>query len=256
MIRLFAFSVAALLASNALARAPCKLTPIGTATAAAVRDGRTIALDDGRVLRLAGIEVTGTSRAALRRLAAGRTLRLEKLGTGHDRYGRVLAFAFAGRGRQSLEQELLAAGQALVGPQVGDKACAEALLEAEGAARAGRRGLWADRRFLPINAGNIARLRAEKGHFALVEGEVLSVHPSGGTIYLNFGRRRTHDFSVIILRRRRGLFAAADTDPLRLVHRNIRVRGFIEIRRGPIIEAEVPEQIEIVDFRSGDGTYK
>jgi endonuclease YncB( thermonuclease family) len=240
-------------AGAATAKPACNLTPIGTATVAAARDGRTLSLTDGRTLRLAGIKVTEASRAVLQRLTAGRTLRLKKLGPDRDRYGRVVAFAFAGDSQVSLQQALLSAGEARVGPRVGGWGCARALLAAEGTARAGRRGLWTDRRYLPINAGKIARLRAEKGHFALVEGKVLSVHPTGGTIYLNFGRRWTRDFSVIILRRFRPKFVAAGIDPLQLKGRTVRVRGFIEMRRGPVIVAEVPEQIEFANEISRAG---
>ena len=141
----------------------------------------------------------------------------------------------------------LAAGEARVAARVGDMACARALLATEKAARAARRGIWANPRFLPVNAGDFARLRAEKGRFALVQGKVLSVHATSGTIYLNLGRRWTRDFSVIILRRRRRSFAAAGIDPMRLRGRTLRVRGFIEMRRGPVIEAEAPEQIELAD---------
>jgi hypothetical protein len=65
---------------------------------------------------------------------------------------------------------------------------------------------------------------AEQGRFALVEGRVLSVRESGATIYVNFGRRWTEDFTVTIL-----------------------VRGWIEERGGPWIEATRPEQIEFAD---------
>ena len=242
-----AFAVCALLAGGAFAQDVCKLTPVGTATVAAVRDGRTLSLADGRTLRLAGLDATGAGRAALQGLAAGKSLRLETLGADHDRYGRLVAFAYADGGKVSLQQALLAAGQARVGPRVGGRACAGALLKAEDAARASRLGIWADSRFLPINSANLARLRAETGRFALVEGKVLSVHPSGGTIYLNFGRRWTRDFSVIILRRLQRKFAATGIDPLQLAGRQVRVRGIVEMRRGPVIEAEVPEEIELLD---------
>ena len=253
MVRLLVSVIAAyaLLAGHGFAQEACKLTPIGTGTVAAVRDGRTLSLTDGRTLRLAGIEVTDTSSQALRELAAGQTLRLKKLGPDRDRYGRLVAFAFAGDSKESLQQALLAAGAGRVGPRVGDKACAEVLLAAERAARAGHRGLWEDSRFSPINAGNRARLAANRGRFVLVVGKVLSVHPSGGTIYLNFGRRWTRDFSVIILRRQQPIFAAAGVDPQRLSGRRIRVRGVIEMRRGPVIEAEAPEQIEFADDTDG-----
>ena len=56
---------------NATAQEPCKLTAMGTAHVAAVRDGRTLLLDDGRELRLAAIEVPDDTRAPLQALVAG-----------------------------------------------------------------------------------------------------------------------------------------------------------------------------------------
>ena len=96
-------------------------------------------------------------------------------------------------------------------------------------------------------AENLARLTAEQGHFALVEGKVLSVRESGATIYVNFGRRWTRDFTVTILKRMQRTFAGAGLEPKRLEGRRIRVRGWIEQRGGPIVAAETPEQIEFVE---------
>jgi hypothetical protein len=89
--------------------------------------------------------------------------------------------------------------------------------------------------------------RPNGGHFALVEGKVLSVRESGATIYVNFGRRWMRDFTVTILRRQQRAFAAAGLEPKQLEGRRIRVRGWIEQRGGPIIQAETPEQIEFVN---------
>lgn len=240
-----------LLVCNAAAQERCKFTAIGTTNVAAVRDGRTLLLDDGRELRLAAIEASGDSSDKLLALIGGRPLRLERAGSGQglsqDRYGRLLAFAFPGDGRQSLQESMLEAGFARVSARIGDKACADALLTAERAAREGRRGLWADPNFAPLQAENLSRLQSERGHFALVEGKVLSVRESGATIYVNFGRRWTRDFTVTILRRQQRAFAAAGVEPKRLEGRRIRVRGWIEQRGGPIIEADAPEQIEFVD---------
>lgn len=242
----------ALLMCNAIAQEPCKLTPIGTVNVAAVRDGRTLLLADGRELRLAGIEVTDDSRAALQTLVAGGPLRLERLGlekTGpeHDRYGRLVAFAFARDAQESVQQAMLEQGRARVSARVGNKACADSLLNAERTARAAKRGLWADPNFAPLSAENLTRLQAARGRFALVEGKVLSVRESGAIIYVNFGRRWTRDFTVTILRRSGGAFAAAGVEPKKLEGRHIRVRGWIEQRGGPIISAETPEQIEFAD---------
>ena len=247
MLAVIAAAATSLVASDAAAQEACKLTTIGTARAAAVSDGRTLKLDDGRELRLAAIETGDESRPALQALAYGQPLRLARLGAGHDRYGRLFGFAFAGTPQQSLQAALLARGLARVSARVGDKACADALLTIERGARADRRGLWADPNFAPLQAEDLTRIQAERGHFALVEGRVLSVHESGATIYVNFGRHWTRDFTVIILKRLRRAFAGAGIEPKRLEGRRIRVRGFIEQRRGPIIEADAPEQIEFAD---------
>ncbi len=255
--RTFAVAVAAcaLIMCTAAAQEPCRLTAIGTANVAAVRDGRTLLLADGRELRLAGIEAGDDSHSALQALVGGRPLRLERLGAaqdrgqdpGQDRYGRVVAFAFTGEARQSVQAAMLEAGQARVSARIGDKACADALLTTERSAREARRGLWADPNFAPLQAENLSRLQTERGHFALVEGKVLSVRESGATIYVNFGRRWTRDFTVTILKRQQRAFAAAGVEPKQLEGRRIRVRGWIEQRGGPIVEAAAPEQIELVE---------
>jgi endonuclease YncB( thermonuclease family) len=245
--KLFIAAACVMFVCNAAAQEPCKLTAIGTANVGLVRDGRTLSLTDGRELRLTGIEVGDDSRAALQSLIAGHSLRLERLGAERDRYGRVLAFAFLGDATQSLQQILLEQGQARVSARIGDKACADGLLSAEKAARAASRGLWADPNFAPLSAENLARLEALRGQFALVEGKVLSVRESGATIYVNFGRRWTRDFTVIILKRVSRAFTAAGVEPKQLEGRRIRVRGWIEQRGGPVISAEAPEQIEILN---------
>ncbi len=235
------------LVCNAAAQEPCALTAIGTANATAVRDGRTLLLDNGQELRLAGIEVANDSRAALHALTAGHVLRLERLGVERDRYGRLVAFAFDGDDTQSVHQALLEQGHARVAARVGSKACADGLLAAEKMARAAGRGIWADPNFAPLSAENLTRLQAMRGQFALVEGKVLSVRESGATIYVNFGRRWTRDFTVTILRRLGKAFTTAGVEPKKLEGRRIRVRGWIEQRGGPIITAETPEQIEVLE---------
>jgi len=215
--------VALAFASVAAGQESCKLAPIGNFGVAGIRDGRTLVLADGRELRLAGIETGDAGRAALEALAAGQMLRLEKLQVENDRYGRLVAFAYAGEMQTSLQQAMIEQGQARVSSRVGDSVCAEVLLAAE------------------------RRITAVRGQFALVEGKVLSVRESGSTIYLNFGRRWAQDFTVTILKRNRRAFTVAGIDPGRLEGQSIRVRGWIEQRTGPMIEAVTPEQIEFAD---------
>src|SRR4029078_9090674 len=120
---------------------------------------------------------------------------------------------------------LVAQGQARVAARIGDKACADILLRSERVARAARRGLWADPNFAPLRSENLDRIAAARGQFALVECKVLSVRESGATIYLNFGRRWTQDFTVIIPKRHRREFVTAGLDPKRLEGHTHPVRG-------------------------------
>jgi hypothetical protein len=113
--------------------------------------------------------------------------------------------------------------------------------------RAGPAGFWADPNFAPLPAENSVRLKGERGRFTLVEGKVLSVRESSGTLYLNFGRHWTRDFSFVVPRRLERAFATAGFALKRLAGRHVQVRGFIEQRLGPIIEADEPAQIELID---------
>jgi hypothetical protein len=64
---------------------------------------------------------------------------------------------------------------------------------------------------------------------------------------MNFGRRGSQALTVTILKRHERIFTAAGVAPNRLENRHVRVRGWIEDRNGPRIEASGPEQIEILE---------
>jgi endonuclease YncB( thermonuclease family) len=231
----------------------CQHEPLGTGRVAAVKDGRILVLDDGREVRLAGIEApaldSGLGRAAkdaLTQWTSGKDLGLSRAGAERDRYGRVLAHVFLDDSAraQSLQQRLLAAGYARVtdrGP------CAAESLVFERRARAANLGLWADPYYQVKHAEHAAEVLAQRGRFAVVEGTVLSVRESGGTIYVNFGRRWSEDFTATIPKRSERAFVAAGLDPKGLARRRIRVRGWIEERGGPWIDVAGPEQIEIAE---------
>jgi hypothetical protein len=64
---------------------------------------------------------------------------------------------------------------------------------------------------------------------------------------MNFGRRWSQALTVTISKRNERTFAAAGLDLRRLENRRVRVRGWVEERSGPRIEATRPEQIEIAE---------
>jgi len=259
--------------ARATAPSVCKADVFATAAVATVMDGRSFTLDDGRDIRLAGIEVpvvpapaeTGpaaeaglaasrASLAALASMVAGQSVELRQTrDAAPDRYGRILAFAYVKRDGVplSVANEMLASGFARVAAQVGgaggDKACAAELLGKERLARDGRLGLWGAAYYAVTGAESLAELEAERGRFTVVEGKVWSVRESGGTIYINFGRRWSQALTVTILKRNERTFAAAGLDLRKLENRRVRVRGWVEERSGPRIEATRPEQVEIAE---------
>jgi hypothetical protein len=143
--------------------------------------------------------------------------------------------------------DMLRLGLARVGIAAGDRACAGELLARERAARDAKLGLWGEPGYWLTGAESGAALLAERGQFTLVEGKVLSVRESGGTIYMNFGRRWSEALTVTIPKRQERTFTAAGIAPKQLENRLVRVRGWIEERNGPRIEAVRPEQIEIAE---------
>jgi len=134
-----------------------------------------------------------------------------------------------------------------VSARAGGLACAESLQKLESEARQARRGLWADPNFAPLQANPGPWMQTDLGRFVLVEGKVLAVRQSGGTIYVNFGRRWTRDFSAIIPRRLQAAFRSAGRAPQSFANRRIRVRGWLERRTGPVIEVTAPEQVELLE---------
>jgi hypothetical protein len=130
---------------------------------------------------------------------------------------------------------------------VPDRNCRAALLAAERSGRGSGLGIWKNNEILQSISAE--RLVAERGHFAIVEGRVVSARESGSTIYINFGRRWSRDFSVTISKRNERIFTAAGLEPKKLEGRRLRVRGYIEMRLGPWIEAVHPAQIEVAEDR-------
>jgi hypothetical protein len=148
---------------------------------------------------------------------------------------------------QSVQRGLLAEGHARVAANISDLRCAAVLLGAENGARKAGLGLWAEPSYVMQSAGNPDGILAVRGRFAVVEGKVLSVRESGGTIYVNFGRRWSEDFTVTVPKRNERSFVSSGLDVKKLEGRTVRIRGVIEERGGPWIEAAHPSQIEIAE---------
>ncbi|MVT71237.1 thermonuclease family protein [Bradyrhizobium pachyrhizi] len=225
----------------------CNFEIQGEGRVAAIVDARSLRLDDGREVKLAGIEVADKAKAiaALTALLVGREVTLRGQDDTPDRYGRQPAYAFLEGSEKPVQSELLRQGLALVSSETPDQDCATALMAAEAEARAARSGTWAGSTVIK-NAESPDDILAGIGRFTVVEGKVLSVRQAGATTYLNFGRNWTRDFAVTISRRIVPAFEAAGLAPKSLENRKIRVRGWVEARRGPRIELLRVGQLEVL----------
>ena len=229
--------------------AGCSFEPQGEGRVAAVIDARSFRLQDGREVRLAGIEPVVAEKAdrssALAAIIAGREVTLSGEDDTPDRYGRQPAFVFLASSDTLVQGLLLAQGQALVSATVTDKDCASILNAAEAAARQAKLGTWADPAAIK-NAESPGDILAGIGRFTVVEGRVLSVRQAGATTYLNFGRNWTRGFAVTISRRMLAAFEAGGIVLKSLENRRIRVRGWVEARGGPRIKVLRVGQIEML----------
>ncbi len=232
----------------------------GTARIVEIVDGDTVVLDDGSQVRLVGLQapklplgrpnfptwpLAAEAKAALEEIALGQRVSLSYGGTRMDRHGRRLAHLHVldedGAPRLWVQGEMLRRGMARVYTFPDNRAMVAEMLALEREARAARRGIWALDWYRILSPAEAAR---HIDSFQLVEGRVLQAAEVKGRIYLNFGEDWRTDFTVSIPRRAWRAFRAAGMDPLGLEGERIRVRGWLEPRNGPAIEATHPEQIE------------
>ncbi len=218
-------------------------------------DGDTVALADGRVVRLAGILAPRSepgrrqdahataARERLATLVAGRRVELREDSRTLDRHGRRLAHLVRAGDGLWVQGALLEAGLARVYTFADVRALAAQMYALEAAARQARRGLWGGRRH--------AVLTPEQAHggryaFQVVEGVVIAVADVRNRVYLNFGPDWRTDFTVSVAPGDRARFREAGLDLLALQGRRLRVRGWVRSYNGPLIDADHPEQIEVL----------
>ncbi len=164
-----------------------------------------------------------------------------------DRWGRERIDASAEEDGADLAGALIAGGLAYADAGEADALCRPALRLVEAVARAGRLGVWRED---PPAAGNGPALRRLAGRFAVVEGRIRHVGERGARTYLDFVPRGTDGLTVVVTKRHWRAMAGHGLTADSLRDRRVRVRGLIEVWRGPTIEAATPDAIERLDDES------
>jgi endonuclease YncB( thermonuclease family) len=216
--RFIACVAAAWLGSVVLPAEACDLPPSETGTVAAVLDGETFRLTDGKTVRLIGAKapmpplgwrgddpwpMVDEAREALSALAMGRAVELGFGGRQLDRHGYLLAQVYIadGANRLWLQQELVARGLARVYSFPDNRACVAELLTLERDARAKRLGVWGSPAYRIANALDVKRLgassipiswsRARSWQWARAAGASISIsRPIGAAISPSASRAR------------------------------------------------------------------
>lgn len=234
------------------------LESLGSAGVVEIVDGDTLLLDDGREVRLVGLQapklplgrpdfeawpLADEAKAALAALAQGREVELRAGGRSIDRHGRVLAHLVRDDGLW-IQGTLLQQGMARVYSFADNRALVAEMLALEQEARRARRGIWAEPYYAVSTPDGVAE---RIGSFQIVEGRVLDAAVVRGRAYLNFGADWRSDFTVTLSPAVRRLFEAEGIDPQRYEGQDLRVRGWVKSFNGPMIEASHPEQIEQLD---------
>ena len=228
----------------------------GTATIADVSERLELRLADGRLARLAGLDVPDPTRGAAETAAnaraflasrlAGREAALVAFAAAPDRWGRVVADLIlsepSGGGASSAALLLLSAGFARVRPEFETRGCVGERLAAERSARAAGLGLWDDPDYSILEAGDAEELARSDGRFVVVEGTVRRVGVGRSRFYLDFGARDA--LSVVVARKSQAAFERAGLPLGALAGEKIRARGVLDDRFGPRLEVAEPLMIE------------
>ncbi|WP_161973840.1 thermonuclease family protein [Hwanghaeella grinnelliae] len=231
---------------------------VDTSEAEMMPDG-TLAVPKGEEIVLAGLDVAlglaPASKAYLREL---RALQREHgpwrlVGAQRDRHGR-LAGRVETKAGDWVQERMLRLGLARFAGGVPDKDQRTALLMAEQAARAERRGIWRNPRYFVRPAGDPDSIY---NGFQIVEGHVRDIGRSDGTVFLNFGEDWRVDFTAGVTARLQpdALPKTAEGVSLSIYDldgRMVRLRGVVRRYNGPFMEIVSADQIELLPNAEAD----
>lgn len=164
---------------------------------------------------------------------------------GEDRWGRRRVDAVTeGTEPADLAGGLIAAGLVHADPGEADTLCRPSLRALEAAPRAAGLGLWGA---AAVEASDAVALTARAGRFTVTEGRILHVGERSARTYLDFAPRGAQGLTVTVQKRTWRRLAEHGLSAATLKGRLVRVRGTVEIGRGPVIDLGSRDAIEIVE---------
>jgi hypothetical protein len=181
-------------------------------------------------------------------LVQGRSVTLLFGGRRMDRYAVALAHLTVQReGKEEWVQgAMLEHGMARAYAFPDNAACLASLIARERLAREAKRGLWANAAYEVRNGHAPDDLVLLRDTFHLVAGTVAGTSGGRGQTYLHFGLRADRTgFSVVLKQAANVLVQGIQPKDLR--GRAVLVRGWVGLGSGPLVEIDVPGQLELID---------
>jgi endonuclease YncB( thermonuclease family) len=224
-----------------------------------VIDAHTFRVENGLVVRLAGIEppkpeyvrpgadisrLTEAARITLKKMLDGALVSLGFGDIQYDRYGRALAHVTLADGtwaQAAMIEEGLGRARAIAG----EGSCLGELVQLERDARRGRTGIWRNAEYAIIRSDDPS-LVERKGLYVLVEGRVVSVGRGHRVDFLNFGHHWRQDFTVLVPKKVAEQITNGGVPIESLAGRRVRIRGVVEEHDGPEIRLNDPGALEIL----------
>jgi endonuclease YncB( thermonuclease family) len=228
-----------------------------------VVDGDTLLLDNGRYLRLIGIDTPEIRKKTSQgfvydpapfsleakmfaeELAQGKICRVEFDIEAQDKYKRLLGYCFIKEGDEEifLNSELLKEGYAVLYTYPPNTKHVKEFIKAQREAREKGQGLWGGYEVIrPDQADSFA------GQIRSVRGEVLSTYNSGKVVFLNFGHDHKTDFTAAIFKNSFKYFADKGIVPeVFYKGKVVEVTGRIREYNGPEIIVNIPQEIEVIE---------
>ncbi|MCG6122209.1 MAG: hypothetical protein MEP57_05815 [Microvirga sp.] len=229
----------------------CRWEPSSERVAGYAGEGE-IALASGARALVADVAVADDEAAAVIVARAARSDHAVAFlaGADEDRWRRRPARILLDPGSDAprdLAATLIATGAARVDPGAREALCDAALLAREETARRAGRGLWREERIRPLSADQPELILERAGRFAIVEGVVVGVGERTRRTYIDFSRNWDGGFTVMATPRIWSALVARGLDADALTGRRIRVRGIIQIWRGPAVELTTADFVETMD---------
>ena len=232
----------------------CQLEPGGESTVLVISGQNTLHLADGRMVHLAeiitptnaqGLAQSSSATAYLRSNVLGRKVEIKFGGNRHDRYGATLAHIFvAGERPLWLQEGLVSAGLAQVFPQPDNHACSQQLTSIEEKAMYEHRGHWGLALFKVLPARETRSILSLVQTYQIIEGEIAFVTHAGGHTIFHFAEDGKASFTATVDSAVWKKLTERSLDDWQ--GQKVRIRGWIERKKGPTITIIQPEQLKLL----------